>query len=560
MMKKLVFLILLFPALLVAQVGIGTTNPNASLDIRSSDQGAPTEKDGLLIPKIDEFPSTAPAGPQDGMLVFVTGDVIGIGIPSRGFYYWDDSITDWVPLKNIERLNDLADGKSDVDGTNDGSSIFLGIDAGNADDSSHNKNIGIGYESLNAVVGADANSPEGQNNVAVGFQSLRLNTSGRQNVALGSFSLDANISGINNTGIGHNALSSNDTGIRNTAIGYNTLIANTSGGNNVAVGPQTLASNTIGQSNIAIGSSTLTTNTIGSNNIAIGNQGLRYNSIGILNVAIGNNAGKHIDYINTLGNNNDRNVYIGSNAGDSDVEASNNVYIGYEAGGGDYDITDNTTTPEIKSGNVFIGYQAGLNESNSNRLYIANSSANQNNALIFGNFGNRKLRVNNFLGIGRGATTNALEIEGDASKTTAGSFLANSDRRLKTKINTINGQSALERLSKLRGVTYKWNDNKTGINRPTSIQYGFIAQELMDVFPEKVTKDALGYYQTAYGDYDAFFVEAIKELHSEVNSLKSENEELKKALNQLQFIEARLQALESSDSQKNKASAQLSDN
>ncbi len=111
-----------------------------------------------------------------------------------------------------------------------------------------------------------------------------------------------------------------------------------------------------------------------------------------LRVAIGNNAGKHIDYINTLGNNNDRNVYIGSNAGDSDVEASNNVYIGYEAGGGDYDITDNTTTPEIKSGNVFIGYQAGLNESNSNRLYIANSSANQNNALIFGNFGNRKSR------------------------------------------------------------------------------------------------------------------------------------------------------------------------
>ena len=125
MMKKLVFLILIFPALLVAQVGIGTTNPNASLDIRSSDQGAPTEKDGLLIPKIDEFPLTPPTGPQDGMLVFVTGDVIGIGIPSRGFYYWDDSITDWVPLKNIERLNDLADGKSDVDGTNDGSSIFL---------------------------------------------------------------------------------------------------------------------------------------------------------------------------------------------------------------------------------------------------------------------------------------------------------------------------------------------------------------------------------------------------------------------------------------------------
>ncbi len=553
-MKKILFIVLLSPAFLFAQVGIGTTNPNSSLDVRSSNQATPTNTDGLLIPKIDEFPGTNPNGGQTGMLVYVTGT----GTPTRGFYYWVDGISAWVPIQSIERINDLLDGKSDFDGSNNGSSIFLGISAGASDDSSNNKNIGIGFQSLSNVVGADANDPEGQNNVAVGYQSLSSNTSGRQNIAIGSFTLDANTSGFNNTAVGHNALAANDDGVRNTAIGQSTLVANTSGNNNIAIGGQTLTANTSGSSNVAVGAFTLTSNTIGLNNVAMGNQGLRFNVFGSSNVAIGDYAGRALDDENISDINNDRNVYIGSNAGNSDLDASNNVYIGHEAGAGDYNPEDNTGTAENKSGNVFIGYQAGFNESNSDRLYIANSNANQNNALIFGNFGNGKLRINNSLGIGRGAATNALEIEGDASKTTAGSFIANSDRRLKANINTINGQTALERLSKLRGVTYEWNDNKTGINRPTSIQYGFIAQELMEVFPEKVTKDALGYYQTAYGDYDAFFVEAIKELHTEVESLKSENEDLKKALNQLHVFEARLQALESSETQNNKTTVLLS--
>ncbi len=41
--------------ILQAQVGIGTTNPYASLDIRSSDLTAPSNTDGILIPKIDEI-------------------------------------------------------------------------------------------------------------------------------------------------------------------------------------------------------------------------------------------------------------------------------------------------------------------------------------------------------------------------------------------------------------------------------------------------------------------------------------------------------------------------
>ena len=71
---------------------------------------------------------------------------------------------------------------------------------------------------------------------------------------------------------------------------------------------------------------------------------------------------------------------------------------------------------------------------------------------------------------------------------------------------------ALDLIMNLRGVKFEWNDDQTGIERPLGQQYGFIAQEIMEVLPEKVTMDNLGFYQTAYGDYDPFLVEAIKEL------------------------------------------------
>ena len=64
-----------------AQVGINTTNPNAVLEVRASNTATPANTDGLLIPKIDNFPASNPTAAQHGMLVFVTGG----GTPSMGF-------------------------------------------------------------------------------------------------------------------------------------------------------------------------------------------------------------------------------------------------------------------------------------------------------------------------------------------------------------------------------------------------------------------------------------------------------------------------------------------
>lgn len=93
-----------FINLLQAQVGIGTTSPNATLDIRSSNQATPANTDGILIPKVDAFPLINPAATQQGMLVYLT-TTVGIKLP--GFYYWDATTISWIGINST--INSDAD-------------------------------------------------------------------------------------------------------------------------------------------------------------------------------------------------------------------------------------------------------------------------------------------------------------------------------------------------------------------------------------------------------------------------------------------------------------------
>ena len=96
-MKKLILytIALLITSNLFSQVGIGTTTPQSQLDIRSSNQATPISTDGLLIPKVDQFPATNPTAQQQSMLVYLT-TAVGTNVP--GFYYWNNPTTQWLPL------------------------------------------------------------------------------------------------------------------------------------------------------------------------------------------------------------------------------------------------------------------------------------------------------------------------------------------------------------------------------------------------------------------------------------------------------------------------------
>jgi trimeric autotransporter adhesin len=87
--------LLLYSCYGLSQVGINTTTPEAQLDIRSANQAAPSNTDGLLIPKVDAFPAVNPGAAQQGMLVYLT---TAIGTKAAGFYYWDNTSTSWVGI------------------------------------------------------------------------------------------------------------------------------------------------------------------------------------------------------------------------------------------------------------------------------------------------------------------------------------------------------------------------------------------------------------------------------------------------------------------------------
>lgn len=86
---------------LFAQVGIGTTSPDSQLDIRSSNQAAPANNDGILIPKVDVFPATNPTVAQQGMLVYLTTSTTFLATTRQpGFYYWNNPTSDWIWLNS----------------------------------------------------------------------------------------------------------------------------------------------------------------------------------------------------------------------------------------------------------------------------------------------------------------------------------------------------------------------------------------------------------------------------------------------------------------------------
>ena len=151
------------------------------------------------------------------------------------------------------------------------------------------------------------------------------------------------------------------------------------------------------------------------------------------------------------------------------------------------------------------------------------------------------LKVERRVGIGRDPSTYSLEVEGDASKTSGGSWLVNSDRRLKTDIRDIEG--ALDTLDRLRPVRFRYTDafraGHPGLE--DTAYYSYVAQEFQQVFPDSVHTGADGYLQIDIHNTNVYAVQAVKELHRIV---KDKEAEVAAQRARIDALEARLQALE----------------
>ncbi len=306
---------------------------------------------------------------------------------------------------------------------------------------------------------------------AVGFQTLRSNTTGAYNTASGYQALFSNTRGSYNTATGYQALFYNKGnqnilnpfGSYNTATGYQALFSG-SGYENTATGYQALFSSS-GVENTATGYQALFSGS-GNQNTATGWRALRSNSGGSDNTATGVGA----LYANTTGS---QNTASGESALGGDTTGSNNIAIGYFAG---EQIT--TTGNNIDIGNIGVSGDSGVIRIGCTDYTTCTFIASP--------------QTSTFIAGINGVTASAgvpvfINASGQLGTVT-------SSKRFKKDIHTLGTVS--DKLLDLRPVSFRYKEAAADGTYP--IQYGLIAEEVAKVYPDLVQYDKDGKPFTIY--------------------------------------------------------------
>jgi hypothetical protein len=146
------------------------------------------------------------------------------------------------------------------------------------------------------------------------------------------------------------------------------------------------------------------------------------------------------------------------------------------------------------------------------------------------------------VGIGRTPSANALEVSGNASKDVAGSWLANSDARIKTDIATVT--NALETLARVRPVSFRYTETyraaHPGIKDRAYLNV--VAQEFQQVFPDAVQSsgeylpDGSEILQVDTYPLTIYSAAAVQELGQKLDEKDAEIQDLKARLERLEQL------------------------
>jgi hypothetical protein len=280
--------------------------------------------------------------------------------------------------------------------------------------------------------------------------------------------------GIDNLFIGPNAGNAGATGRGNSAVGYAALHPDTTGDFNSAVGYVALHSNTAGYVNSAFGAYALSYNTTGSWNSAFGGAALFYNTTGRANSAFGPDALRH----NTTGF---ANVAIGYFAGYYQTTGHDNIYL--------------------------VNYGVA---GESNTIRIGAPSPTHTRAFIAGI---------------RGVTTanaDAIPVLIDSSGQLG---TVSSSRSVKKDIRDMGDATA--KLLDLRPVTFRYNQEQTlPGGREVPPEYGLIAEEVAEVFPDLVVYDEAGKpFTVKYHELAPMLLNEMKKDHQVIAEQQRANAE-----------------------------------
>lgn len=375
-------------------------------------------------------------------------------------------------------------------------------------------------------------------NAAGGTNALVSNTTGIRNTALGVDALTANTTRDQNTAVGWRALYSQDAGGNdNVAVGTNSLFANTIGTYNSCLGNDTMLANTEGSYNTALGISCLNNNTKGNENVGIGDNALFWNTTGNSNLAMG----EYAVYYSTNGS---YNTGLGESAATTFVNGQNNTAIGA------YALTAMVNDTAVTAGSFVVGYEysidtagttdftlIGSGDSLPGTIFVATGvgtgtgtairtinnntglgynagsalTTGQNNVFLGANAGNDALisvtTQDNQVVVGNDLTTDA---------TIKVAWTVVSDARDKTSFAPV--PHGLDFVNSLKPTAYRYVDSRES-NTPTGpVRYGFKAQDILfvegnnSVIIDSSDKEKLKLRESSL---IAVLVQAIQELSAE---------------------------------------------
>jgi hypothetical protein len=331
-------------------------------------------------------------------------------------------------------------------------------------------------------------------NTAVGSGALVSNTTGSTNTAIGTMALNVNNTGMQNTATGYRALQNNANGSNNTAIGNQALQGNTSGAGNTATGDDALQINSSGAGNTADGVAALANNDTGSGSTAVGFAALDFS------VATGTAANTAVGYqallgnVNMSGNTGVYNSALGYQALQSNTSGFLNTAMGFQAlqfntiGSYNTAVGNNTLAGTTTgTNNIAIGYSAGSSIGTSSCPGVVSCSYN----IDIGNNGVAEDQFTIRIGSGQSATYIAGISDFDLGASGTSPVVINSQgqlginlssRRYKEDIQSMGDSS--RGLMDLRPVTFRYKKPALDGSKPQ--QYGLIAEEVADVYPDLV--------------------------------------------------------------------------
>lgn len=373
-------------------------------------------------------------------------------------------------------------------------------------------------------------------NTFLGFETGKANTSGTYNLFVGRGAGTTNTTGSYNVYVGPDAGFNMLDGSLNTFLGFNAGKNGTSMTSGTLLGNKA-GENTTGDFNTFLGERAGQTVTTGTENTMVGRTTGQTNVTGSRITLLGHGANVGADALTNA-------TAIGYNA---TVSASNalvlgngaNVGIGVNAPAVKFHVVG--TSNEIVRVQGTSSPQLSFYENTTSRGFIQAAGANQYlgataGAVILSTNGSDRMTVTSggLVGIGMVPATNRLELNGEASKTAGGSWLTNSDRRIKTDIRDID--NSLELIRRLRPVKFKYTEEWKRRNPTIQDQYyyNFIAQEFREVFPEAVTGsgkylegDSAEILQVDAYNAQIVTIKAVQELLVKIEKLEAENNKLK---------------------------------